>query len=201
MLENQEEIKSLYRTTQSDLKKMSSTIVAQNNSTQKTINTIQEGIVANTVQISSESDIAKQHFVEIEKRFVMLTEQKENDNIPPNQPEPAVQTLEVNNKKIDILEENADLNSVLKPPSKDSPPLDDSQLNNLITPTSPVSIEPEPVKHFAGKKSTAKRIKHLRQRRHKLRRRNKLRAMERNEEVENTPSASSSQSSLGSSTS
>ena len=109
--------------------------------------------MANTVQICSVSDIAKQHFVEIEKRFVMLTEQKENDNIPPSQPEPAVQILEIKNTETVILEENADLSSVLKPLSKDSPSLDDSQLNNIIKPTSPVSIEPEPVKHFKAKKT------------------------------------------------
>ena len=196
MLENQEELKSLFKinqselkNTQSDMKKMSSTMIAQNNSNQKVINTIQDGIVANTLQISSNSAMAKQYNVEIEKRIVMLNEQKEDINIPPSQPEPAVQTLEANDSNNVILEENADLSSVLKTPSKDSPPLDDSQSNNFITPTSPVSIEPEPAKHFAGEKFTAKRIKISRVRKHKLRRRNKLRVMERNEEVEDKETA------------
>ena len=108
MLENQEEIKSFYKNTQSDLVKIS----AQNNSNQKIMNTINDGIVANTVKISSESDIAKNHNLEIEKRFTLITEKIDNIAIPPIQPEQTVKSLEEINTETVNFEENADLNSV-----------------------------------------------------------------------------------------
>ena len=131
--------------------------------------------MANTVQICA----ARQNFVEMEKRFVLSTEKKENDVSPPSQPEPTVQYLEIKDTVSIILDENADLSSVLKTPSNDSPPLTDSQLEIISSPISQVSIEPEAVKHFSGKMSATKRMKNSRQRKQKLRNKAKLRVMER----------------------
>merc|ERR1712030_215224 len=95
-LENQLKMKNLVNSVQATLKSMTDTVndlSAQSNSSQTTVKTIQDGIVANTVKLFSDSEIAKQNFVMIEKRFDMLAEQKKENSLPPTQPEPIVQTL------------------------------------------------------------------------------------------------------------
>ena len=57
----------------------------------------------------SDSEIAKQNFVMIEKRFDMIDEQKKENSLPPTQPEPIVQTLAKENKENVKLEESTSL--------------------------------------------------------------------------------------------
>ena len=50
----------------------------------------------------------------------MLTEQKKENSIPPTQPDPVVQTLEIENIEKVKLEDSTGLSSVLKRQSKDN---------------------------------------------------------------------------------
>ena len=146
ILESHLDIKSMVKSVQADLKTVTSSVKsvqadlktvtsnvndlsAKSDSSQTTINTMQEGIVANTTKILSESEIAKQNIVMIEKRFDMLAEQKKEDSIPPTQPEPTVQSLDSEDKEIVKLEDNASLNVVLKRESKDSQYAEKAQLS------------------------------------------------------------------------
>ena len=115
---------------QTDLKKMADTMVAlsaQSNSSQEAVKSIQAG----TIKLVSESEIAKQNIVLIEKRIDMLAEQKRKENIPPIHPDPVDQTLEIGNIEKVNLEDNTDLSSVLKHESKDNLTLKEAQSNNI----------------------------------------------------------------------
>ena len=70
------------------------------------------------MKLFSESEIAKQNIVLIEKRIDMLVEQKRKENIPPIHPDPVDQTLEIGNIEKVSLEANTDPSSVLKHESK-----------------------------------------------------------------------------------
>ena len=62
----------------------------------------------------------------------MLAEQKREENIPPIQPDPVVQTLEIENIEKVKLEDNTGLSSVLKRQSKDNLTVKEAQSNNII---------------------------------------------------------------------
>ena len=90
------EIKTFYKSIQADLKKVSNTVddlSAKSNSSTTTVKSIQD----NTEHLLSESEIAKQNLVMIQKRFDMLDQQKKEISISPIQPEPVIQTLEIEN--------------------------------------------------------------------------------------------------------
>ena len=86
ILENQLEIKDLVNSLnimQATLNGMKNTVndlSAQSISSQTAVKTIQDGVVSNTVKLMSDSEIAKQNFVMIEKRFDMLAEQKKENS-------------------------------------------------------------------------------------------------------------------------
>ena len=123
----------------------------------------------------------------IEKRFDMLNEQKKEDSIPPIQPEPVVQTLEIVNIEHVKLEDNTGLSSVQKRESKDNNAVNETQSNNIIetdNQINPVSINSEPMLQFTGNESSHQKVKNLRQQRLKLKRMNRMKAMKKNEEME-----------------
>ena len=130
---------------------------AQSNLSQTTVETIQDGIVANTVKLFSDSEIAKQNFVMIEKRFDMLAEQKKEDRLPPTQPELIVQTLETENKENVKLEDSTSLSVVLKRQSKGSQTMENAQSNDFIETRNKgnlVSIVSEPDSQVTRRQST-----------------------------------------------
>merc|ERR1712030_155439 len=152
---------------------------AQNVASQKAIRTIQDGIVSNTVKIMSDSEIAKQSFVMIEKRFDMLAEQKKENSLPPTQPEPIVQTLVKENKENVKLEDSTSLSVVLKRQSKGSQTMENAQSNDFIETQNKgnlVSIVSEPDSQVARRQSTNLKIKKLKQRKYKLRKKSKMKS-------------------------
>ena len=97
-------------------------ISAQNNSSQETVKSIQEG----TMKLVSESEVAKQHIVFIEQRMDMLAEQQSKASIPPIHPDPEGQTPELEEVK-----SSKDSSPVLECESKDSLIMEEAQsINN-----------------------------------------------------------------------
>merc|ERR1712030_64787 len=164
---------------------------AQNVASQKAIRTIQDGILSSSLKLFSDSEIAKQNFVMIEKRFDMLAEQKKENSLPPTQPEPIVQTLVKENKENVKLEDSTSLSVVLKRQSKGSQTMENAQSNEFIETQNKgnlVSIVSESDSPVAKRQSTNLKIKKLKQRKYKLRKKNKMKAIEKNDDVETTES-------------
>ena len=165
LVENQLEVKNLI----SNLNGTINDLTVQNIASQNELRTIQEGIVSNTVKIMSDSEITKQNYVKLEKRYDLLAEQMKNNSQPPIQPEPIVQTPVKENKEIVQLEDNTSLSVVLKRQSEASQSVENAQSNefieehnkgNLVSTSSTVS---ESNSTFAKKHSTKLKIKKLKQ--------------------------------------
>ena len=183
LMKTQLEVKNLVNSVQATLIDLS----AQSNSSQTTVKTIQDGMVANTINFFSDSEITKQNFVKIEQRFEMLNEQIKENSLPPTQPEPIVQTLAKENKENVGLEDSSSLSLVQKRQSKGSQTMEIAQSTEVIETQSPenlVSIVSDPDSQVARRKSTNLKVKKLKQRKHKLRKKNKMKAIEKDDDLE-----------------
>ena len=79
LMKTQLEVKNLVYSVKASIDDLS----AQNNSSQTTVKTIQDGMVANTVKFFSDSEITKQNFVKMEQKVEMLNEQIKEHILPP----------------------------------------------------------------------------------------------------------------------
>ena len=189
VLENQIELKSSYKSVQTDLRKVANTLAdlsAQNNSSETTVKTLQDGLVANTVKICSTVELANQHFIKINERLDTMNEQKTEDIIPPIQTEPVIQPLEIIAIENINLEDSTGSSSVQKRESKDNITMMDTQSNNIIeanNQSKPVSINSESMLQYTGKQSANQKVKILRKRILQMRKVNRMKAIKKNEEV------------------
>ena len=84
IIDGQIEIKSMFKSAQSELKAVKDSVkdlYSKHDNTQNTARIIQEGIVSNTLAIKTNFEIAKEHNLLIEKRLDMLAKQEKEHNV------------------------------------------------------------------------------------------------------------------------
>ena len=84
----------------------------QKTPTENELNTIQEGIVSNSIKIMAESELLNVKFDKLEKLCESLVEKNEKNSQLPNQPHPIVQTPVDEHNDINQLNDSMDLSSV-----------------------------------------------------------------------------------------
>ena len=123
--------------------------------------------MSNTVNITSDSDLTKQRFENLEKYVELLTEKVEKISQPPIQPDPTAQAPIVENKEIGQLDDNTSLSSVQKRQLVTSQSVENAQSNKSIemhnkgNSVNTPSIVSDSDSTFTKKQSTKQRIKTL----------------------------------------
>ena len=92
----------MFKFAQTELKAVKNSIndlYVKNDSTQTTVQTIQDGIVSNTLAIQSNFEITKENNIMIEKKLDLLAKQEKEVSSSPKQSDPIVHSLETEDKE------------------------------------------------------------------------------------------------------
>ena len=130
------------------------------NSSEKELQTIQEGIVSNTVKIMNEAELQKIRFESLQKLCESQVGKNDNISQPPNQSDPIVQPPVNEQTDINQLNDNTGLSSVQNHTLEADQSMEDAQSNKgKAVSTSSMISDPDPVSPKTSPKLKVKKHK------------------------------------------